>query len=260
MDRELFTIVSHRCIRLWPLTCLWVPFLLHIPFSLPPPRELWGAPPQSLHGCTIPRVTPTPSIPHPYPVYHTHTQYTTPTHRKAILTHCKSYQTGIYLFGTQQLLLEMEELLYPHLSCYTFLLEGGDFSLVASQHQAQTQHIIFHSYGENSHASACFQMMHNTYSDTHTQNTTPTHNIDNVRRHYDSDSCKRKTACATAAVSLHASQPPDKRQRLLCTSATTTGSPEERSTCDESFASDVWSYHYLDQCTQVKFIDRRMRF
>ena len=134
MDRGLFTIVSHRCIRLWPLTCLWVPFLLHIPFSLPPPRELWGAPPQSLHGCTIPRVTPTPSIPHPptpsiphpHPVYHT--QYTT-----------------------------QEELLYPHLSCYTFLLEGGDFSLVASQHQAQTQHIIFHSYGENSHASACFK-------------------------------------------------------------------------------------------------------
>ena len=100
---------------------------------------------QSLHGCTIPRVTPTPSIPHPHPVllgvgvvywvwvwytvvwvyphpvYHTNTQYTTPTpsiphpgtHRKAILTHCKSHQTGIYLSGTQQLLLEMEELLYP---------------------------------------------------------------------------------------------------------------------------------------------------
>ena len=37
-----------------------------------------------------------------------------------------------------------------------------------------------------------------------------------------------------AQVSLHASQPPDKRQRLLCTSAMTTASPEERSTCDES--------------------------
>ena len=32
----------------------------------------------SLHGCTIPRVTPTPSIPHPHPVFHT--QYTSPTH------------------------------------------------------------------------------------------------------------------------------------------------------------------------------------
>ena len=72
--------------------------------------------------------------------------------------------------------------------------------------------------------------------------------IDNVRRHYDSDSCKRKTA---AAISLHASQPPDKRQWLLCTSATTTASPEERSTCNESFASNVWSYHYLDHMQSV---------
>ena len=98
----------------------------------------------------------------------------------------------------------------------------------------------------------------------------------------DSDSCNRKTACAAAAISLHASQPPDKRQRLLCTSATTTASPEEPSTCNESFASNdavasvehnqskpfccgytpdvpspttgsvrqyVWSYHYFD-CIQ----------
>ena len=59
--------------------------------------------------------------------------------------------------------------------------------------------------------------------------------IDNVRRHYDSDSCKRKTAAA--AVNLQVLQPPDKRQRLLCTSATS-ASPEEPSTCNESFASD----------------------
>ena len=75
--------------------------------------------------------------------------------------------------------------------------------------------------------------------------------IDNVRRHYDSDSCKITTACAAAAISLHALQPPDKRQQLLCMSATTTASPEECSTCDESFASNVWSYHYLDHMQSV---------
>ena len=84
------------------------------------------------YGCTHTQfTTPTLSIPHPHPVYHTHTRYTTPTHRKAILTHCKSHQTGIYISGTQQRLLEMEELLYPPLSFNTFLLEGGDFSLGA---------------------------------------------------------------------------------------------------------------------------------
>ena len=57
-----------------------------------------------------------------------------------------------------------------------------------------------------------------------------------VRRHYDSDSWKIKTA--SAAMNLHASQPPEERQRLLSTSAMTTASPEEPSTCDESFASD----------------------
>ena len=62
--------------------------------------------------------------------------------------------------------------------------------------------------------------------------------LDNVCQHYYSDSCKRKTPCAAAAISLHASQPTDKRQWLLCTNATTTASPEKRSTCDESFASN----------------------
>ena len=58
---------------------LRVPFLLHTPFfvlflvSFQEHLEFL----QSLHGCTIPRVTPTPSVPHPHPVYHT--QYTTPT-------------------------------------------------------------------------------------------------------------------------------------------------------------------------------------
>ena len=36
-------------------------------------------------------------------------------------------------------------------------------------------------------------------------------------------------------MNLQQPQPPEKRQRLLCT---TTASPEEPSTCNESFASD----------------------
>ena len=39
-------------------------------------------------------------------------------------------------------------------------------------------------------------------------------------------------------MNLQALQPSEKRQWLLCTSATTTASPEEPSTCDESFASN----------------------
>ena len=39
-------------------------------------------------------------------------------------------------------------------------------------------------------------------------------------------------------MNLQRPQPPEKRQRLLCTSTTTTASPEEPSTCNESFASD----------------------
>ena len=60
--------------------------------------------------------------------------------------------------------------------------------------------------------------------------------IDNVRRHYKFDSCKRKSAAA--AMNLQVLQPPEKRQWLLCTSAMTTASPEEPSTGNESFASD----------------------
>ena len=90
---------------------LRVPFLLHTPFfvlflvSFQEHLEFL----QSLHGCTIPRVTPTPSVPHPHPVYHTHTQYTTPTpsipHPHPVyhthtqyttptrsITHCKSHR------------------------------------------------------------------------------------------------------------------------------------------------------------------------
>ena len=48
-----------------------------------------------------------------------------------LVNHGKSAPAGIYLSGTQQRLLEMEELLYPPLSFHTFLLEGGDFSLGA---------------------------------------------------------------------------------------------------------------------------------
>ncbi|KAL5466679.1 hypothetical protein EMCRGX_G030823 [Ephydatia muelleri] len=39
-------------------------------------------------------------------------------------------------------------------------------------------------------------------------------------------------------MSLQVLQPPEKRQRFLCTSATTTASPEEPSNCNESLASD----------------------
>ena len=54
--------------------------------------------------------------------------------------------------------------------------------------------------------------------------------IVNVQRHYESDSCKRKTA----EMDLQQSQPPaEKRQRLLCTSA---ANAEEPVACNESVA------------------------
>lgn len=54
--------------------------------------------------------------------------------------------------------------------------------------------------------------------------------IVNVQRHYESDSCKRKTA----EMDLQQSQPPaEKRQRLLCTSA---ANAEEPVSCNESVA------------------------
>ena len=54
--------------------------------------------------------------------------------------------------------------------------------------------------------------------------------IVNVQLHYESDSCKRKTA----EMDLQQSQPPaEKRQRLLCTSA---ANAEEPVACNESVA------------------------
>ena len=59
--------------------------------------------------------------------------------------------------------------------------------------------------------------------------------INNVRRHYDSNSCKTKTAAA--AKNLQALQPPEKRQRLLVHERYDYCFSKERSTCNDSVAS-----------------------